>query len=49
FAGILASPVHLCLVLTNEYFKSSLSKVYRYLAPPVLILSAVSTLLIIIL
>ncbi|MFC2146843.1 DUF401 family protein, partial [Acidobacteriota bacterium] len=34
FAGILLSPVHFCLVLTNEYFKSNLYHVYRYLAPP---------------
>lgn len=49
FAGILASPVHLCLVLTNEYFKSSLYKVYRYLAPPVVVLSIISTVLVLIL
>lgn len=49
FAGILASPVHLCLVLTNEYFKSSLSKVYKYLAPPVAVLAAVSTALVLLL
>jgi integral membrane protein (TIGR00529 family) len=49
FAGILASPVHLCLVLTNEYFKSSLIKVYRYLAPLVIVLVIVSTGLVLIL
>lgn len=49
FAGILASPVHLCLVLTNEYFKSSLYRVYRYLAPPVIILALLSTILVLIL
>jgi integral membrane protein (TIGR00529 family) len=49
FAGILASPVHLCLVLTNEYFKSSLYKVYRYLAPPVIVLVIVSTGLVLVL
>ncbi len=31
FIGVLLSPVHLCLLLTNEYFKSNLMKVYRYL------------------
>lgn len=46
FAGILASPLHLCLVLTNEYFKSSLYKVYRYLAPPIAIQAAVATALV---
>lgn len=34
FAGVLLSPLHLCLVLTNEYFKSSLYRVYRYMAFP---------------
>ncbi|MDD3626235.1 MAG: DUF401 family protein [bacterium] len=28
YFGVLLSPVHLCLVLTNEYFQSNLSKVY---------------------
>ncbi len=32
-AGYLASPMHLCLVLTNSYYKSELRKVYRYLMP----------------
>ena len=45
FAGILLSPLHLCLLLTNEYFKSSLVKVYKYLAPPGIILVIVSTVL----
>jgi integral membrane protein (TIGR00529 family) len=29
----ITSPLHLCLVLTNNYFKSDLNKVVRYLAP----------------
>jgi len=49
FAGILLSPTHLCLILTNEYFNSSLYKVYKYLLPPVLLLIVVSTLLVFIL
>jgi len=32
-AGYLASPIHLCLILTNSYYKSELRKVYRYLVP----------------
>ena len=31
--GYLASPMHLCLVLTNSYYRSDLRKVYRYLVP----------------
>jgi len=49
FAGILLSPVHFCLVLTNEYFKSNLYHVYRYLAPPGIILAVISTILALIL
>lgn len=45
FAGILLSPLHLCLVLTNEYFKSNLYKVYYYLLPPGIVLAVVSTIL----
>ncbi len=29
----ITSPLHLCLVLTNNYFKSDLNKVLKYLAP----------------
>ena len=38
FAGILVSPLHLCLVLTNEYFGASLLDVYRYMAVPILVM-----------
>ncbi|MDZ4164562.1 MAG: DUF401 family protein [Smithellaceae bacterium] len=44
FAGIttgyMASPLHLCLVLTNQYYKSSLKEVYRYLVPASFVLYA---------
>jgi integral membrane protein (TIGR00529 family) len=36
YAGIMLSPVHLCLVLTAQYFKADLGKIYRVLAAPVL-------------
>ncbi len=32
--GYLLSPLHLCLVLSAEYFKARLASVYRYLLPP---------------
>ncbi|MCW4051370.1 MAG: DUF401 family protein [Candidatus Bathyarchaeota archaeon] len=42
FLGItctyITSPLHLCLVLSNSYFKSDLNKVIRYLAPSCLAL-----------
>ncbi len=49
FAGILCSPLHLCLVLTNEYFGASLGQVYRYLAFPLLAMTGVATLLVLVL
>ncbi len=47
FSGILLSPVHLCLVFTNEYFNSNLLKVYKYLFPPVFILIIFSTFIVV--
>jgi hypothetical protein len=43
--GILLSPVHLCLILSAEYFKASLAKVYRYILPPLLAMEAVAVLI----
>ena len=42
YVGVLLSPLHLCLVLSNEYFQTRLSSVYRYLWYPCigLVLSA---------
>ena len=34
FAGVLLSPLHLCLLLSNEYFETSLNPVYRHLWLP---------------
>lgn len=31
FSGVLLSPLHLCLILSNEYFDTSMSAVYRHL------------------
>jgi integral membrane protein (TIGR00529 family) len=38
FVGVMMSPSHLCLILTNEYFGSDLMKVYKTLAIPISIL-----------
>jgi integral membrane protein (TIGR00529 family) len=35
FTGYLASPLHLCLIVTKEYFDSSLLKVYKRFLPSV--------------
>ncbi|MBE9513569.1 MAG: DUF401 family protein, partial [Chloroflexi bacterium] len=39
--GYLLSPLHLCLILTTEYFKAPLGMVYRYLLPPLVALGAI--------
>lgn len=38
FAGVLISPLHLCLLLSNEYFRTSLIPVYKIMAFPLLTL-----------
>ncbi|GLI39882.1 DUF401 family protein [Geobacter hydrogenophilus] len=41
FAGVMLSPVHLCLVLTGEYFEADMGRVFRRLwIPQVLVLAA---------
>jgi integral membrane protein (TIGR00529 family) len=42
FAGILLSPVHLCLVLTKEYYKADFNPIYKILIPPVIFVWVVS-------
>ena len=34
YAGVLASPVHVCLLLTCEYFHVPLSRIWKLLLPP---------------
>jgi integral membrane protein (TIGR00529 family) len=38
YIGMILSPTHFCLILTNEYFRSTLGMVYRLLALPLLTL-----------
>lgn len=38
YLGMILSPTHLCLILTNEYFHSDLLKVYRQIIIPVILL-----------
>jgi uncharacterized protein len=42
--GMMLSPVHICLIVTNEYFKAPLSRCYRYLWAPgvVMIIAAIA-------
>ena len=40
--GQMLSPIHICFLVTKDYFKANLWKSYRYILPPVLtILSAI--------
>jgi len=40
FVGVLLSPVHLCLLVTKDYFKAEFDKVYRSLLMPVVPIAA---------
>ncbi|MDA8078208.1 MAG: DUF401 family protein [Nitrospiraceae bacterium] len=42
FIGVLISPVHLCLVLTREYFKADMTGVYQRIVPASAIIFAVA-------
>jgi hypothetical protein len=37
YMGMILSPVHICFVVTNEYFKSRIFKAYPYIIWPVII------------
>ena len=38
--GLILSPLHLCLILSAEYFKANLARVYRYILPPFIMVEA---------
>ncbi|MFQ5452645.1 MAG: DUF401 family protein [Candidatus Zixiibacteriota bacterium] len=38
YVGVMLAPTHLCLILTNNYYKSDLSKVYKTMIIPFIIL-----------
>ena len=40
YVGMILSPVHVCLVVTSEYFKTGLFSTYRYIVVPALIVFA---------
>ncbi|MBI4188114.1 MAG: DUF401 family protein [Chloroflexi bacterium] len=39
--GLLLSPLHLCLILSAEYFKANLARMYRYLLPLTVAMEAI--------
>lgn len=42
FMGVMLSPVHVCLIVTNEYFKTNLAKSLTALIPPALVIMTVA-------
>ena len=44
FIGVLLSPVHVCLVLTREYFKAEMGGIYRRMLPAASVVLAVALL-----
>jgi integral membrane protein (TIGR00529 family) len=45
FMGVMASPIHLCLVLTSRYFRASIARTIVAIAVPIIITSCVSWIL----
>ncbi len=45
YMGMMLSPVHLCLLVTRDYFGSSLKGIYRHILPPVISVIFLSLLL----
>ncbi len=43
YAGMLLSPIHVCLIVTNEHFKTNMARSILTLAPPVATLLALTT------
>jgi len=48
FVGIMISPMHLCLVVTKNYFKADIGKIYKMLILPLIIIVLVTIMLVII-
>jgi len=42
YAGVLLSPVHVCLILTREYFQADLWGIYKRIIPATLVIFAVA-------
>jgi len=43
--GVMLSPLHLCLVLSAEYFKANMARVYRYLVPTAIMVEGIAILI----
>jgi len=48
YMGHMLSPMHLCLVVTNDYFKADMGKIYKMLTLPLIIISLSALVLVIV-
>ena len=48
FVGVMISPMHLCLVVTKNYFKADMGKIYKMLIPPLMIVALSALVLVIV-
>ena len=48
FTGVMISPMHLCLVVTKNYFKADMGKIYKILILPLIIITLSALILVII-
>ncbi|RXG63437.1 DUF401 family protein, partial [Candidatus Atribacteria bacterium 1244-E10-H5-B2] len=48
YMGQMLSPMHLCLVVTNDYFKADMGKIYKMLILPLIIVSLSALVLVIV-
>jgi len=48
FAGVMISPMHLCLVVTRNYFKADMGKMYKMLILPLTIITLSALILVIV-
>jgi len=42
FVGVLLSPIHLCLILSTQYFEANLTKVYKYILPLSIVIEVIT-------
>jgi hypothetical protein len=40
YAGMMLSPLHLCFVVSSQYFQARIHRVYRYITAPVVMIMA---------
>ena len=48
FVGVMISPMHLCLVVTKNYFKADMGKIYKMLILPLIIITLSALILVIV-